>query len=99
MLDWIVEAKNRGAGEIVLNCMDSDGVREGFDITQLKAARARLSIPLVASGGAGAPDDFVDVFKEADVSGALAAGIFHSGATGIADVKRAVSTAGIEVRP
>jgi len=99
MLDWIVEAQQRGAGEIVLNCMDSDGVRDGFDIPQLKEARARLSIPLVASGGAGGAEDFVQVFKEADVSGALAAGIFHSGATGIHEVKGAVSAAGIEVRP
>src|SRR5262249_4895829 len=52
-LDWIVEAQDRGAGEVVLNCMNQDGVRQGYDIAQLKAARARLSIPLVASGGAG----------------------------------------------
>ncbi len=97
-LDWIVEAQERGAGEIVLNCMDSDGVREGFDIEQLVAARARLSIPLVASGGAGAPAHFIDVFREADVSGALAAGIFHSGVATVGDIKAAVDAAGIEVR-
>ncbi|MCB2098104.1 MAG: imidazole glycerol phosphate synthase subunit HisF [Parvularculaceae bacterium] len=99
MLDWIVEAQERGAGEIVLNCMDSDGVREGFDIEQMAAARSRLSIPLVASGGAGAPAHFAALFKAADVSGALAAGIFHAGATSVQDVKEAVSAAGIEVRP
>lgn len=98
MLDWIVEAQERGAGEIVLNCMDQDGVRQGFDIEQLRAARERLRIPLVASGGAGASSHFVDVFEQADVSGALAAGIFHSGAVAIADVKRAVRDAGLEVR-
>lgn len=98
-MDWIVEAQERGAGEIVLNCMDRDGTREGYDIAQLKAARARLSIPLVASGGAGTPADFVAAFVEADVSGALAAGILHSGAVGIADIKRAVAQAGVEVRP
>jgi cyclase len=97
-LDWIVEAQDRGAGEIVLNCMDSDGVRTGFDIEQLAAARARLSIPLVASGGAGAPSHFVDVLKRADVSGALAAGMFHRREATIGDVKRAVDAAGIEVR-
>lgn len=98
MLDWIVEAQARGAGEIVLNCMDQDGVRRGFDIAQLKAARARLSIPLVASGGAGEPAHFVDVFEQADVSAALAAGIFHSGAVTVRDVKQAVCDAGMEVR-
>jgi cyclase len=99
MLDWISEAEERGAGEIVLNCMDQDGVREGYDIAQLKAARERLSIPLVASGGAGAASHFVDVFRDADVSAALAAGIFHSGAVSVGDVKRAVREAGLEVRP
>ncbi len=98
MLDWIVEAQERGAGEIVLNCMDQDGVRRGFDVEQLRAARELLRIPLVASGGAGAPSHFVDVFEQADVSAALAAGIFHSGVVAIADVKRAVRAAGLEVR-
>ena len=97
-LDWIVEAEERGAGEIVLNCMDQDGVRAGYDIAQLKAARALLQIPLVASGGAGTPQHFVDVFTEADVSAALAAGVFHSGAVSIADVKQAVREEGLEVR-
>lgn len=97
-MDWIVEAQERGAGEIVLNCMDRDGVRQGFDVDQLREARQRLRIPLVASGGAGVPSHFVDVFREADVSAALAAGIFHSGAVTIADVKRAVRDAGLEVR-
>lgn len=97
-LEWIVEAEARGAGEIVLNCMDSDGVRSGYDIEQLKRARTRLTIPLVASGGAGAPWHFVDVFQQADVSGALAAGMFHRGEATIGEVKRAVGDAGIEVR-
>lgn len=98
-LDWIVEAQERGAGEIVLNCMQYDGVREGYDIDQLAAARSRLSIPLVASGGAGQPSHFVDVFARADVSGALAASIFHFRSVGIGEVKRAVAAAGFEVRP
>lgn len=98
-LDWIVEAQERGAGEVVLNCMDQDGVRAGYDIEQLRAARRRLSIPLVASGGAGSPQHFVDVFKHADVSAALAAGIFHSNAVTLAEVKAAVRAAGLEVRP
>jgi imidazole glycerol-phosphate synthase subunit HisF len=98
-LDWMVEAQQRGAGEIVLNCMDSDGVREGYDIVQLQAARGLLSIPLIASGGAGVAQHFAQVFAKADVSGALAAGALHSGALRIADIKHAVATAGIEVRP
>lgn len=98
MLDWVREAESRGAGEIVLNCMDHDGVRRGYDINQLKAAREVLSVPVVASGGAGAASHFVDVFREADVSGALAAGIFHSGAVRVGDVKAAMRDAGLEVR-
>jgi imidazole glycerol-phosphate synthase subunit HisF len=97
-LDWIVEAQGLGAGEIVLNCMDEDGVRRGYDIAQLKAARACLTIPLVASGGAGAADHFRDVFQQADVSGALAASVFHSGALAIPDLKRQLERDGIEVR-
>lgn len=97
-LDWIVEAQRLGAGEIVLNCMDQDGVRRGYDIAQLKAARGRLTIPLVASGGAGAAEHFRDAFAEADVSGALAASVFHTGALAIPDLKRELATAGLEVR-
>lgn len=98
MLSWIVEAQERGAGEVVLNCMDQDGVRRGFDVEQLRAARERLRIPLIASGGAGAPAHFVEVFDKADVSGALAAGIFHAGDVTVGDVKRALQAAGMEVR-
>ena len=97
-LDWITEAQALGAGEIVLNCIDQDGVRNGYDVAQLKAARERLTIPLVASGGAGSPDHFRQVFAEADVSGALAASVFHSGAIRIPDLKRTLDSDGIEVR-
>jgi len=97
-LEWIVEAQALGAGEIVLNCMDQDGVRRGYDIEQLKAARERLTIPLVASGGAGAVEHFRDAFAEADVSGALAASVFHTGALAIPDLKRDLAAAGLEMR-
>lgn len=97
-LDWIVEAQERGAGEIVLNCMDSDGTRDGYDIEQLAEARRLLSIPLIASGGAGNAQHFVDVFKSADVSGALAASILHFRKATIPDIKAVVRAAGIEVR-
>lgn len=78
--------------------MDSDGVRQGYDVAQLRAARARLTVPLVASGGAGLAQHFADVFKDADVSGALAASVFHFGRVSIAEAKRAVQSAGFEVR-
>jgi cyclase len=97
-LDWIVEVGERGAGEIVLNCMGSDGTRSGFDIRQLKAARAVTSIPLIASGGAGEPGHFVDVFNTADVDGALAATIFHNNKVPIPALKQVLSTQGIGVR-
>ena len=97
-LDWIREAEDRGAGEIVLNCMNQDGVRNGYDIVQLTAARHCLSIPLVASGGAGNAAHFVSVFQEADVSGALAASVFHKDVLEIGALKEALSAAGIEVR-
>jgi len=97
-LDWIVEAQLLGAGEIVLNCMDEDGVRRGYDIAQLAAARARLTIPLVASGGAGSTAHFREVFEQADVSAALAASVFHTGALAIPDLKAFLSDAGQEMR-
>ncbi|HZV83726.1 MAG TPA: imidazole glycerol phosphate synthase subunit HisF [Brevundimonas sp.] len=97
-MDWIVEAQALGAGEIVLNCMDEDGVRRGYDIAQLAAARARLTIPLVASGGAGAPEHFRDVFAQANVSGALAASVFHTGAVAIPELKAFLAHAGQEIR-
>lgn len=97
-LDWVVEAQERGAGEIVLNCMGSDGVRSGYDIEQLQAVRDRCDVPLVASGGAGAVEHFSDVFREADVDAALAASVFHSGTVPIPALKRHLRGQGIEVR-
>ena len=97
-MDWIVEAQERGAGEIVLNCIDQDGVRRGYDTAQLADARSRLTIPLVASGGAGAESHFLDVFDRANVSGALAASVFHSGQISVPDLKAFLAGAGVEVR-
>ncbi len=97
-LDWIKEVAQRGAGEIVLNCMGSDGTRQGFDIEQLKAARELVSIPLIASGGAGKASHFVDVFRQADVDGALAATVFHNNKIPIPALKQMLSAAGIGVR-
>jgi cyclase len=97
-LDWMEEAQQRGAGEVVLNCMDSDGVRRGYDLDQLSVARAICHVPLVASGGAGAPGHFRDAFVEADVDGALAASVFHSGAIAIPALKRYLHEHGVPVR-
>jgi cyclase len=98
-LDWLAEAVGRGAGEVVLNCMSSDGTRAGYDTEQLSAARRVLPIPLVASGGAGEPAHFLDVFVEADVDAALAATVFHSGQIAIPELKRYLDSNGIGVRP
>ncbi|TCV97251.1 imidazole glycerol phosphate synthase subunit HisF [Luteibacter rhizovicinus] len=97
-LDWMIEAQERGAGEIVLNCMGTDGVRAGYDLEQLMVARELCTVPLVASGGAGKPEHFVDVFRDADVDAALAASVFHSGDIAIPVLKRALRAEGIEVR-
>jgi cyclase len=98
-VDWVVEAQRRGAGEIVLNCMSSDGVRQGFDVAQLRAIRAVCAVPLVASGGAGAAEHFTEVFQSTGVDAALAASVFHSGDIAIPHLKRELRRAGIEVRP
>jgi imidazole glycerol-phosphate synthase subunit HisF len=96
--DWVREAQQRGAGEIVLNCMASDGVRQGYDIAQLRAVRDICNVPLVASGGAGCARDFSTVFQAAGVDAALAASVFHSGELVIADLKRHLRADGVEVR-
>jgi cyclase len=98
-LDWVREAQDRGAGEIVLNCMASDGVRRGYDIEQLSLVRDACRVPLIASGGAGEPAHFVDVFRRARVDGALAASVFHSGEIAIPDLKRLLAASTVEVRP
>jgi cyclase len=98
-LEWAREVQDRGAGEIVLNCMASDGVRGGYDIAQLRAVRAICQVPLVASGGAGAPRHFAEVFLSAQVDAALAASVFHSGDIAIPDLRRELRALGIEVRP
>lgn len=97
-LDWVVEVQRLGAGEVVLNCMDSDGVRRGYDIEQLQAVRAVCEVPLVASGGAGGMQHFIDAFARADVDAALAASVFHTGEIEIPALKARLREAGIEVR-
>lgn len=96
--DWIKKVQSLGAGEIVLNCMNQDGVRQGYDIEQLKLAREAANIPLIASGGAGEIDHFTQVFKQADVDGALAASVFHKGVIDMLELKQALKSANIEIR-
>lgn len=97
-LDWVDEVQDRGAGEIVLNCMNQDGVRQGYDCTQLAAVRARSDVPLIASGGAGEKAHFLRVFADAAVDGALAASVFHSGELPIPELKNYLVDAGVDVR-
>lgn len=95
---WVEQVQQLGAGEIVLNCMDADGVREGYDIEQLSTVRSICRVPLIASGGAGAPEHFLQAFAEADVDGALAATVFHSGQIAIPDLKSWLRGHGVVVR-
>lgn len=97
-LDWIQEVQQRGAGEIVLNCMNQDGVRQGYDLKQLQQARAICKLPLIASGGAGEIDHFIDVFQQADVDGALAASVFHKGIIAIDELKTTLNNNQVEIR-
>ncbi len=97
-IDWAKEVVERGAGEIVLNCMNADGVRSGYDIDQLQAVKNCLSIPLIASGGAGTPEHFFDAFFKASVDGALAASIFHKKLFTIYEIKNYLTGRNIPVR-
>lgn len=96
--EWIREAQDRGIGEVVLNCMNQDGVRQGYDVEQLRIVRDVCEVPLIASGGAGTIEHFRDVFLAADVDGALAASVFHSAEIDIRDLKAYLATSDIEMR-
>ena len=95
---WIIEAQNRGAGEIVLNCMNQDGVREGYDNEQLRLVRDNTSVPLIASGGAGTMQHFASTFQLANVDGALAASVFHSAEIDISALKQFLAANAVDVR-
>ncbi len=97
-LDWVREVQLRGAGEIVLNCMASDGVRQGYDLQQLQAVRSICRVPLIASGGAGTMEHFAAVFAAARVDGALAASVFHNGSIAIGDLKAYLRQQRVEIR-
>jgi cyclase len=98
VLQWVREVQERGAGEIVLNSMGSDGVRKGYDLKGLRAVRSICSVPLVASGGAGAVEHFREVFIEGKADAALAASVFHSGEIQISKLKGELRGVGIPVR-
>jgi cyclase len=96
-LAWAREAIERGAGELLVNSIDADGTKEGFDLELVRAMRELSSVPVIASGGAGAARDFAPAV-EAGADAVLAASVFHNGELTIGDVKRALTGAGIEVR-
>jgi len=85
---WVKEVQERGAGEIVLNCMNQDGVKKGYDIDQLSGIREICNVPLIASGGAGCMDDFLQVFDKSNVDGALAASVFHTKEFTVMELKK-----------
>lgn len=97
-IDWAREVMERGAGEIVLNCMNQDGVRSGYDINQINMLTDNVNIPVVASGGAGTKEHFRDLFKRTNATGALAASVFHKGLIDISQLKTFLRNNGIEVR-
>lgn len=96
---WARRCAELGAGEILLTSMDHDGVRTGFDVELLTAVVEAVPVPVIASGGAGAPEHFVTAFRDAGVDAALAAGIFHDGLVSVADVKASLQAAAVDVRP
>ncbi|CAJ0991975.1 imidazole glycerol phosphate synthase subunit HisF [Pantoea sp. Nvir] len=98
-LHWVQEVQKRGAGEIVLNMMNQDGVRKGYDLTQLKKVREVCKVPLIASGGAGTLQHFLDAFKQANVDGVLAASVFHKKIVNIGELKIFLQENGVEIRP
>ncbi|PSU32460.1 imidazole glycerol phosphate synthase subunit HisF [Photobacterium lutimaris] len=96
--DWVQEVQRRGAGEIVLNMMNQDGVRNGYDLTQLNMVRDVCHVPLIASGGAGEMVHFADAFNKANVDGALAASVFHKQIINIGDLKQYLKQQDVEIR-
>lgn len=95
---WIKESQERGAGEILLTSMNHDGTKSGFDCSVLKAINESISIPLIASGGAGSVEHFIEVFEKTNVDAALAASVFHYGEILIPDLKAELRKHNIEVR-
>lgn len=98
-IEWIKRGEAAGAGEIVVNSIDTDGVKQGFDIEMLKAVNEAVSVPVIASGGAGSIEDFITLFREIPtIDAGLAASIFHFGEVSISDLKAALAADGVNVR-
>jgi len=97
-IDWLTQVQDLGAGEVVINAMGQDGVKDGYDIELLKSLEERCFVPMIASGGAGGPGHFIDVFKETNVDGALAASIFHKNEFTVLEIKEALNNANINIR-
>lgn len=98
-LEWIRQGVDRGAGEVVVNSIDTDGVKKGFDLEMLRDVSEIVHVPVIASGGAGGVQDFVDLFREIpDMSAGLAASIFHFGEVAIPDLKKVLQENGVCVR-
>ena len=95
---WAREAAGRGAGEIVLNCMNNDGVKRGYDLQQLALVRSAVSVPVIASGGAGDYAHFADLFEHTGIDGGLAASVFHSGQIPVPKLKQYLKDRNVEVR-
>ncbi len=98
LLEWAHEAVEKGAGEILLTSMDRDGTKDGFDIEMLKAVGKKISVPLIASGGAGSSKDMVNGALLGDADALLAASIFHFGELTVSDVRKELLKAGLTVR-
>ncbi|RMG19721.1 MAG: imidazole glycerol phosphate synthase cyclase subunit, partial [Methanobacteriota archaeon] len=97
-LEWLAEVESLGAGEILLTSIDRDGTKTGFDIELYRAVSETVGIPIIASGGGGTVDDFIDLFKETEVTGALAASIFHYNEISIGTLKWRLKEEGIPIR-
>ena len=97
-IKWAVDGVERGAGELVVNSIDTDGVKNGFDLEMLEEIAARVNVPIIASGGAGKKEDFSELFKNEGIDAGLAASIFHFREVRIGDLKRYLRDEGIEVR-
>lgn len=96
--EWLQKVQELGAGEVVLNCLDSDGTKKGYDIQQIIYLQSHMTIPFIASGGAGSSQDFLDLFLNSQASGALAASIFHRQTITIPQLKDFLSDNKIEIR-
>lgn len=97
-LDWIEQGVKNGAGELVINSIDTDGVRNGFDLELLDAVARRVSVPIIASGGAGAMEDFAELFTHKGIDAGLAASIFHTRQVDIGALKHYLRGQGVEMR-